>query len=137
VPRKILPVTRLNGDAPKIKSPEVRASAASEQHVYSFKRLATIRQEKGLSLEQIAETTKISIRFLRAIEAEDFAELPGGIFRTSYLRQYAKCVDYDEGELLARFYKKLNPEPIPDRREPMVSRTRTGVPGQLLRWFRK
>lgn len=94
-------------------------------------KLAAIRQERGLSLDQIAETTKISLRFLRAIEAEKFEELPGGIFRTSYLRQYARCVGCDEGELLARFREKMNlsematPQPQPDGR------------GLLHWWFRR
>ena len=42
--------------------------------------LAARRAKAGLSLEQIAEMTKISIRFLRAIENEEFPLLPGGIF---------------------------------------------------------
>jgi cytoskeletal protein RodZ len=53
-----------------------------------------------MTLEEIADQTKISIRFLRAIEAEEFGKLPGGIFTTSYLRQYAVAVGMDEAWLL-------------------------------------
>ena len=66
--------------------------------------LATIRRNRGISLEQIAESTKINIRSLRAIEGGDFKKLPGGIYTTSYIRQYAQAIDFDEGELLA-FYR--------------------------------
>jgi cytoskeletal protein RodZ len=66
--------------------------------------LATIRRNRGISLEQIAESTKINIRSLRAIEGGDFQKLPGGIYNTSYIRQYAKAIDFDEAELLA-FYR--------------------------------
>lgn len=66
--------------------------------------LATIRRNRGISLEQIAETTKINIRSLKAIEGGDFKKLPGGIYNTSYIRQYAKAIDFDEAELLA-FYR--------------------------------
>lgn len=66
--------------------------------------LATIRRNRGISLEQIAESTKINIRSLRAIEGGDFKKLPGGIYNTSYIRQYAKAIDFDEVELLA-FYR--------------------------------
>ncbi len=45
--------------------------------------------------------TKISRRFLRAIEDERFDELPGGVFTVSYLKQYAAATGFDEGELLA------------------------------------
>src|SRR5664280_573163 len=66
--------------------------------------LSTIRRNRGVSLEQIAESTKISIRSLEAIEHGDFRKLPGGIYNTSYIRQYAQAIEYDEGALLA-FYK--------------------------------
>jgi cytoskeletal protein RodZ len=66
--------------------------------------LATIRRNRGISLEQIADSTKISIRSLQAIEQGDFGKLPGGIYNTSYIRQYARAIEYDEGALIA-FYK--------------------------------
>ena len=66
--------------------------------------LATIRRNRGISLEQIAESTKINIRSLKAIEGGDFQKLPGGIYNTSYIRQYARAIDFDEAELLA-FYR--------------------------------
>ena len=73
----------------------------SEQSVL---RWATIRRNRGVSLEQIAEATKISIRALRAIETGDFKKLPGGIYNTSYIRQYAREIGYEETKLLD-FYK--------------------------------
>src|ERR1039457_5286368 len=65
--------------------------------------LSTIRCNRGVSLEQIAESTKISIRSLEAIEQGDFRKLTGGIYNTSYIRQYARAIEYDESALLA-FY---------------------------------
>ena len=50
--------------------------------------LATIRQNRGISLAQIAESTKISVRSLEAIERGEFSKLPGGIYNTSYIRQH-------------------------------------------------
>lgn len=71
--------------------------------------LSTLRQGKGVSLEDIAAKTKISIRFLRAIEAEEFANLPGGLFSTSYIRQYAAAIGLDEGQLLTHYKDKTTP----------------------------
>jgi len=68
--------------------------------------LATIRRNRGISLEQIADTTKISIRSLDAIERGDFRKLPGGIYNTSYIRQYARAIDYDETALLDFYYRQ-------------------------------
>lgn len=72
--------------------------------------LATIRHNRGITLAQIAESTKISIRSLEAIEKGEFRKLPGGIYNTSYIRQYARAIDYDEGELLAFYHRSIGAE---------------------------
>jgi cytoskeletal protein RodZ len=72
----------------------------------SFLGLATIRSNRGISLRQIAESTKISIRALQAIECGEFGKLPGGIYSTSYIRQYARAIDYDESAILAVYYRE-------------------------------
>lgn len=69
--------------------------------------LTTIRRNRGISLEQIAQATKISVRALEAIEAGDFHKLPGGIYNTSYIRQYARAIDYDESAILAVYHQSL------------------------------
>jgi cytoskeleton protein RodZ len=69
--------------------------------------LANIRKNRGISLEQIAATTKIGVRSLDAIERGDFRKLPGGIYSTSYIRQYARAIDYDESILLAYYAKAM------------------------------
>jgi cytoskeletal protein RodZ len=67
--------------------------------------LATIRKNRGITLEHIASVTKISVRNLAAIERGDFLKLPGGIYDTSYIRQYARAIDYDESAILALYWK--------------------------------
>jgi cytoskeletal protein RodZ len=69
--------------------------------------LAARREKKSISLEQIAESTKIAVRSLRAIEAGEFKKLPGGIYNTSYIRQYAQAIDFDESEILAAYYSVM------------------------------
>jgi len=71
--------------------------------------LSTIRRNRGISLEQIAEATKISVRSLEAIEQGNFAKLPGGIYNTSYIKQYARAIDYDEHALLAAYQRESTP----------------------------
>jgi len=69
--------------------------------------LATIRRNRGVSLQQIAEATKIGVRSLEAIERGDFRKLPGGIYTTSYIRQYARAIDYDEDTILAYYRRQI------------------------------
>ena len=66
--------------------------------------LATIRRNRGITLEEISAATKISVRLLKAIECGEFKKLPGGIYNTNYIRQYAQAIDFDESELL-NYYK--------------------------------
>ena len=90
--------------------------------------LARSRKQEGISLEDIADQTKISLRFLQAIENEEFEKLPGGIFSTSYLRQYASAIGYDVAELLAHYNNKMNPSAgVNDRQD---------AAGLLDRWLK-
>jgi cytoskeleton protein RodZ len=67
------------------------------------------RQQKGISLDAIAASTKLSMRHLEAIESGDFSRLPGGIYNTSYIRQYARAIEFDETNLLAFYQECCNP----------------------------
>src|ERR1039457_3837453 len=70
--------------------------------------LVTVRRNRGISLKQISDSTKIAIRALEAIEQGEFRELPGGIYATSYIRQYARAIDYDEGMILALYFRETD-----------------------------
>ena len=67
--------------------------------------LASLRHQKGISLRQIAEATKIRVRYLEAIEHEQFGSLPGGIYNTSYIRQYAKAIEVNAESILERYLR--------------------------------
>jgi cytoskeletal protein RodZ len=73
--------------------------------------LAQIRASRGISLEQIADSTKISVRSLKAIEAGEFKKLPGGIYDKSYIRQYCRAIDFDEAVLLGYYYRATGEVP--------------------------
>lgn len=61
------------------------------------------RTNSGVTLEGISEETKISVRILRSIENGDFTKLPGGIYSTSYIRQYARLAHIEEQEVLEAY----------------------------------
>ena len=79
--------------------------------------LAKSRERRGISLKQISDATKISVRFLQAIEAEEFDQLPGGIFSTSYIRQYAQHAGVEEARVLAIYNGRMGVEPQPARKD--------------------
>jgi cytoskeleton protein RodZ len=69
------------------------------------------REMRGVSLEEISATTKINIRFLQALEAEDFAKIPGGLFTRSFLRAYAGYLGLDDETVLAEYQLVAPPAP--------------------------
>jgi cytoskeleton protein RodZ len=67
------------------------------------KELREQREARGVELETIATNTKVSIQHLRALEAENRSDLPGGIFNKGIVRNYCRCVGLEENEWLERF----------------------------------
>ena len=64
------------------------------------------RQRRGVTLEDISDRTKISPMYLRAIEEENYSDLPGGVFDVNYIRQYAEQIGFDASSLLRRYHEK-------------------------------
>jgi cytoskeletal protein RodZ len=62
--------------------------------------LRRAREARGVSLREVSEHTRITMRHLEAIEADDFKELPGGIFNKSFVKSYARHVRFDERRAL-------------------------------------
>ena len=61
------------------------------------------RQRRSVSLEDIAQTTKVTVRSLRALESDAFDQLPGGILSKGIVRSYVRFLGLDEGEWVERF----------------------------------
>ena len=67
---------------------------------------------RGVSLDEIAESTKIGTRLLKALEDEQFDLLPGGIFNKGFVRAYAKYLGMDEDQAVADYLQAAgNEEP--------------------------
>ena len=70
------------------------------------------REQRGLELDAISSTTKISIRMLRALEDEHFDQLPGGVFNKGFVRAYARQIGLDEEEAVADYLAALRESQI-------------------------
>ena len=84
-------------------------------------RLQREREMRGITLEEIADSTKIGTRSLRALEQEDFDKLPGGIFNKGFVRAYARYLGIDEEQAVVDFLaaagESEQPLPSPSPRE--------------------
>jgi len=77
-------------------------------------KLRTAREAKGLDFDQTSKDTKIAIRYLQALENEDFSDFPGEAYITGFLRNYGAYLDLDIQELLALYRAlKIQEQPIP------------------------
>jgi transcriptional regulator with XRE-family HTH domain len=65
------------------------------------------RETRGIALRDISENTRISMRYLEAIETDDYRRLPGGIFNRSFIRAYAKFIGFDEEQAIEEYTRTL------------------------------
>ncbi|HEX8814777.1 MAG TPA: RodZ domain-containing protein [Terriglobales bacterium] len=71
--------------------------------------LRRAREQRGVGLDEIAQTTKIGTRFLRALETDQYDQLPGGIFNKGFIRAYARAVGIDEDQAIADYVAATEP----------------------------
>ncbi len=86
-------------------------------------RLKRERELREISLEELSKSTRISSRFLDALENEDWKKLPGGVFGHGFVRTIARYLGLDEEALLAEYDlaradKLPPPSPKPEERIP-------------------
>jgi len=76
--------------------------------------LRAARDQKGLTLERVAEETNIAKRYLAALEAEDFSVFPGDPYAIGFLRNYADYLGLPADEYAAAFKNmRIQEQPVP------------------------
>src|SRR6185369_5835162 len=95
------------------------------------------REQRGVTLTDISEATRIGTRFLKAIETDSYSVLPGGIFTRSFIRAYAKQVGMDEDEAIALYQQQITgvtaeaaPQRIESRPPTLVEPPRPATPAR-------
>jgi len=82
-------------------------------------RLRREREMRGITLNEITESTKISRRHLEALEGEHFDQLPGGVFNKGFVRAYARFLGLDEDQAVADYSAASNEQPEPEDKFPL------------------
>lgn len=80
-------------------------------------RLKREREQRKITLDEIALSTKIGTRFLTALEEEQFDQLPGGIFNKGFVKAYARYLGINEDQAVADYVAASQttlPEPSPE-----------------------
>ena len=81
------------------------------------------RELRGVPLDEIAQSTKISISFLRALEESRFDDLPGEVFIKGFIRSYGQAIGSNVDELMAAYHESSS-----KRQDTETSNTATSPP---------
>ena len=71
-------------------------------------KLRQAREERGITISEVAEQTRISALYLECIENDDYKILPGGIFNKGFVKSYAKYVGINEQEALSDYTQLMS-----------------------------
>jgi transcriptional regulator with XRE-family HTH domain len=100
--------------------------------------LREARNRRKVDLSEVEAAIKIRVRYLQAIENEEWDALPGGAYTRGFIRTYAFYLGLD-GERLADDYRRSTAPPggerVPRRVEPVPASARNGhsrIPGWVL-----
>ncbi len=85
-------------------------------------RLKEARIAKGLTLEELQDSTKIQQRYLLAIENEEFTIIPGAFYVRVFIKQYAEAVGLDAEEILS-LYKDEYESAVQEEQEKAIPAT--------------
>ena len=98
-------------------------------------RLREARKEKGYTLDDLQEITKIQKRYLAGIENEEYSSMPGSFYVRAFIKQYAEAVGLDADEMLS-LYKESSGKVDSEEEDrqltaPTLSRRSSRSTGQL------
>jgi cytoskeleton protein RodZ len=77
-------------------------------------KLKKARERCGLSLRQIADSTKISLLVLQGLERDEIAHLPGGVLGRGYVRSFATSVKLNPELIVAEFVAQFPESSVTD-----------------------
>lgn len=81
-------------------------------------RLKRERELREVTLEEVSSATRISARFLQALEDEDWKKLPGGVFGRGFVRTIARYLGLSEEGLLAEYDLARGENAVPSQSKP-------------------
>jgi curved DNA-binding protein CbpA len=70
--------------------------------------IKVLREQRGLSIRHIADTTKVGSRYLEYIEEESYAKLPARPYLRGFLGLYAKALGYEPDRMISDYLKRYD-----------------------------
>lgn len=91
----------------------------------------TLRRERELrqiTLREISEATKINLRYLEALERNDFRHLPGGVFNKGFIRAYSQYIGVDPEAMVNAYLEEESTQRLREEERQQESLHRGGLP---------
>ncbi len=88
-------------------------------------RLKEIRVSRGIKIGDISDMTRISLRYLAAIEEGEFCRLPGDIYARGYIREYARCLGVPFRDAISEYESYLEKEKGCENSRPLNTERKT------------
>jgi cytoskeleton protein RodZ len=96
-----------------VSEQEVAAVAAEQSQMSAGAQLAALREERGWTIEQVANQLNLANRQIQALEADNYAALPGMVIVRGFIRTYAKLMRVDSAPILAAIVSdKAEPDAV-------------------------
>jgi transcriptional regulator with XRE-family HTH domain len=89
-------------------------------------RLRRLRERRGITLDELAVATKVSVDLWEAMERNDFSRWPAGIFARAFIRDYARAIGIEPAAVVDEFCRQF---PIGDRRATRIVRDHAALIG--------
>ena len=96
--------------------------------------LKSERELRGVPLEEVSATTKIPMRFLQALETNQFENLPGEVFIKGYIRSFAQVIGCDENEMLSAYDEIVKASIVKVKDKIIPIENRTPINKNLIFW---
>ncbi|MFT4977067.1 MAG: hypothetical protein ACI8S6_002972 [Myxococcota bacterium] len=98
---------RVRVELPPLPEPEEEEAddveSLARRYGYDGRFLRAVRESQGLSLDTLSRATRISLRYLEALEANAFDRLPSKVFVRGYVREVARELDIDETDVVEQY----------------------------------
>lgn len=90
-----------------VSLPKKKEFQIPEGFKYTGPSLRQLREQCGISLEQLADRSKIRVQILKALEEENIKELPATVYIKGFLSVYVKLLGLNEQEVIEDYLESL------------------------------
>ncbi len=110
VPADLIPVGFGKTSLSTYKVDDTLESLIAHQEFFDGAFIGKIRRYKNVPLEDLSKNTCISVKYLKALEDNNYNALPAGVFTRGYVNQYCKILGLDPDRVIPSFMKLFNNE---------------------------